>query len=105
MSQVQQNGYSAVLDLQSLGFTREAQTGAIATPAISNVVRKVSSEGYFINSFLSLDENDIFIKGEHSMLFLGDTIQVSKITAVFKGIDFEVRGAYPPLMVVTGLIC
>jgi hypothetical protein len=95
--QVRQAGYSTALDLQSFGYTREAQTGAIATPPISSIARKISDVGYGINSVLDIDQRDIFIKGDHSLFVLGDSIVVSKVTAVFKGVDFDVRGANPPL--------
>lgn len=99
---VQQAGYSTVIDLQSLGYTREAQSGVIAAPPISSVARQVSGQGYVFNAFKTFDQRDLFIKGEHSVFFLGDTIEVSKVTVVFRGIDFVVQGAYPPLMVDQG---
>ncbi len=96
--QVQQSGYSAVLDLQSLGYTRSAQSGTLATAPISSVARQISGVGYAINSFWTINQHDVFIYGNHSLLVLGDTIRVSKVTVVFKEIDFLVRGADPPLM-------
>ena len=100
--QVQQSGYSAVLDLQSLRYNREAQSGTITTAPVSTVARKTSGVGYVNNSFLTLDRNDAFIKGDHTLLLLGATIEVSKVTVVFKDIDFEAGGGYPPLMVDRG---
>jgi hypothetical protein len=100
--QVQQSGYSAVLDLQSLWYTREAQSGTFPTLPISSVGRQFSDEGYVINSFLAFDQHDVLITGNHSLLVLGDTIRVSKVTVVFKDVDFLVRGGYPPLMVDQG---
>lgn len=100
--QVQQSGYSAVLDLQSLGYSREAQSGMIATLPISSVARQMSNLAYVLNTPLTFDQHDIFIEGDHSLISLGDTIQVSKVTVVFKGVDFLVMGAYPPLWVVQG---
>jgi hypothetical protein len=99
---VRQAGYSTALDLQSFGYTREAQSGTIATPPISSLTRQVSSQGYVFNSRLTLDQHDTFIKGDHSLFVLGDSIMVSKVTVVFKDVDFEVRGAYPPLWVIQG---
>jgi ABC-type multidrug transport system fused ATPase/permease subunit len=100
--QVKQAGYSTVLDLQSFGYTREAQSGVIATSPISSVARQISGVGYVTSSFLAFDQHDIFIKGDHSLLVLGDSIEISKVTVVFKGVDFEVRGAYPPLILGPG---
>jgi len=99
---VQQAGYSTVLDLQSLAYTREAQSGAIATPPISDFARKISDVGYVISSHLTFNQHDLFIKGEHSLILLGDTIEISKVKVVFKGVDFEVQAAYPPLWVGQG---
>ena len=89
--QIQQAGYSAVLDLQSFAYSREAQSGVIA-------ISPISSLGYVINSHLTLEGHDIFIKGGHSLLVLGGSIEISKVTAIFQGVDFEVRNAYPPLI-------
>jgi hypothetical protein len=100
--QVQQAGYSTVLDLQAFGYTREAQSGTIATPPISSLTRQVSSQGYVFNSVLEIDQHDQFIRGDHSLFVLGDSIVVSKVTVVFKGVDFEVTGANPPLAVGQG---
>jgi hypothetical protein len=74
----------------------------IATPPISSVARQVSNKGYVFSSFVTFDQHDLFIKGDHSLFLLGDTIEVSKVTVVFKGIDFQVQGAHPPLWVVQG---
>jgi hypothetical protein len=92
---VKQAGYSTVLDLQSLGYNREAQLGELQS-------RQLSSMGYVISSYLTFDKHDVFITGDHSVIALGGTIEVSKVTVVFKGIDFHVQGAYPPLWVVQG---
>jgi hypothetical protein len=100
--QVQQAGYSTLLDLQSFGYTREAQSGGIATRPISSMARKLSDKAYVFSSYLLFDQHDLFIKGEHSLILLGGSVEVSKVKIVFKDVDFEVRGAYPPLRVSQG---
>ena len=93
---VQQAASSTVLDLDAFGYTREAQTGAIAT-------RQISKEGYPIYSRLVFDQHDSFLQGNHSLMMLAaEPITVLKVTVVFKGIDFDVKGAYPPLLVGQG---
>jgi hypothetical protein len=99
---VQQTGYSALLDLQSLNYSREAEMGTLATLPTSSVGRKISDRGNIIGSFLAFDQHDLLITGNHSLLVLAAPIQVSKVTIAFKGVDFQVRGVYPPLNVNQG---
>lgn len=81
-----QAGWTASIDLQSLLYTRMAQTGAISTITPREIFK---GPAYFFTSVVSIDDNTLYIKGEHSVFTIGGYgFVIKQSTVVFDSIDF-----------------
>lgn len=79
--QTKQLGWATAIDLKSFAYARKVQTGEIQP-------RQINKTGYAINSLLTLDHKNVFVQGEHSLLSLGDSINIEHSEVVFDKIDF-----------------
>jgi len=84
--QTKQMGFTTAIDLQSLAYTRQVQTGAISPRQIAN------TGGYMIGSPVAIDKESVYFQGQHSWFALapsGGQFVVSQSNVVFDSIDFQ----------------
>jgi hypothetical protein len=79
--QVNQAGWTAAIELQSLARTRDVETGQVAS-------RQVAKEGYVLQTPLLLD-HDLHLQGQHSALVVNAGIEIKGAFISFDGLDFE----------------
>lgn len=96
-NQTRQLGLTTSIDVESLSNNRMIQTGAIVPIRADSIApRQIANRGYMIASPVSWEGKNLYLRGEHSVLFLapGDGyffLMNSKI--VFDSLDFEGSGA------------
>jgi hypothetical protein len=83
-AKTKQAGWAAAIDLQSLAYTRLAQTGAVPTVSPRQIANGPS---YHFESPVVLADN-LYIKGDHSVFTMDSEFVVSRATVVFDSIDF-----------------
>jgi len=92
-TKTKQAGWTTAIDLQSLAYTRMAQTGAV--PAVSP--RQIfNGPSYHFESPVVLDK-DVYIRGEHSVFTMDSQFVVRHATVVFDSIDFVGTTSEPPV--------
>jgi hypothetical protein len=84
---IRQAGWTTALDLRSLAYSRDVQTGALAT-------REISNSGFPIRSNLVLKTNVSF-RGNHSPFEMSASIVIDNYSVVFEGIDFRSTSVDP----------
>jgi len=85
--QTEQLGLTTSIDLGSLAYTRQVQTGAIVPIA----PRQIANSGGLMLASPVFLRNDIYVRGEHSWIALapsGGQFVVEQSTVVFDKIDF-----------------
>jgi len=98
--QTKQLGWATAIDLQSLTYRREVETGATKPVTPREIA---NSGGYLINSPLRFDKGDLYIRGDHSWLMLGPgggEIVIENSSVVFDKVDFRSVTAQPAILLV-----
>jgi hypothetical protein len=97
--QTKQLGWTTSIDLESLAYARMVQTGAITPVSL----RQIANVGYVMNSPLFIDNRNINVLGDHSLIALGPgggQFILNQSTVVFDKIDFQGSVSVPAIELV-----